>query len=265
MSGTGRIFREGGVVMWTMTRISYAALAVGCLMSLVQCGAAGARNAAQRMESGARGYQEYCAMCHGNEGYGDGDVAGNLRKDASVSVARLNDAGRLSVLKRAGVRKVIVEGGAHTGRSNLMPAWGDKLSATLVEDITDYVMALPQQKPGIPASTIQKYLEAPEGSPAEGRALYVHSCAACHGPYGKGDGSFAQALRQKQKIRPRNLTDSTYMATRTDKDLYVTISLGGGHLGKSPYMPAWAVYLSPEQIQDLVSYIRTISRTVPRP
>ena len=251
--------------MRTMTRISYMVFAVGGLVGLALAGAAAARTAVERMDSGARGFQEYCAMCHGNEGYGDGDVAGTLRKDASVSVARLNDAGRLSVLKRAGVRKVIVEGGAHTGRSNLMPAWGNKLSATLVEDITDYVMALPSQKPGVPTSTLKKYLEAPAGSPAQGRALYVHNCSACHGPFGKGDGSFAQALRQKRKIRPRNLTDSTYIATRTDKDLYVTISLGGGHVGKSPYMPAWAVYLSPEQIKDVVSYIRTISRTESRP
>lgn len=253
--------------MRTVARISYAALAVGGLMGLVRfgVGAAEARTAAERLQSGARGYQEYCAMCHGSEGYGDGDVAGSLKKDASVSVARLNDAGRLSVLGRAGVKKVIVNGGAHTGRSNLMPAWGNKLSATLVDDITDYVCALPTQKPGIPTSTIQKYLEAPPGTPEHGRALYVHNCSACHGPYGKGDGSFAQALRQKQKIRPRNLTDSIYIATRTDRDLFTTISLGGGHVGKSPYMPAWAVYLTPAQIKDLVSYIRSISHTAPRP
>ena len=45
----------------------------------------------------------------------------------------------------------------------------------------------------------------------------------------------------------------------------MTISLGGGHVGKSPYMPAWAVYLSPGQVKDLVSYIRTISRTESQP
>ncbi len=226
--------------MRTVTRISYTALAVGGFAGLILYGVAGARTEAERLKSGARGYQEYCAMCHGSEGYGDGDVAGNLKKDASVLVARLNDAGRLSVLGREGVHKVIVNGGAHTGRSNLMPAWGNKLSTTLVDDITDYVMALPSQKPGIPTSTIQKYLEAPPGTPKEGRALYVHNCSACHGPYGKGDGSFAQALRQKQKVRPRNLTDSTYIASRTDQDLLNTISPGGGHVGKSPDMPAWA-------------------------
>ena len=251
--------------MRTVSRISYGALAAGGLMGLVLFGVAAARTAAERLESGARGYQEYCAMCHGNEGYGDGDVAANLKKDARVSVARLNDAGRLAVLGRSGVKQVIVNGGAHTGRSNLMPAWGNKLSATLVDDITDYVCSLPTQKPGIPTSTLRKYLEAPAGTPAQGRTLYVHNCSACHGPYGKGDGSFASALRQHHKIRPRNLTDSTYIVTRNDQQLFVTISLGGGHVGKSTYMPAWAVYLSPGQIKDVVSYIRAISRTESRP
>jgi mono/diheme cytochrome c family protein len=146
-----------------------------------------------------------------------------------------------------------------------MPAWGDKLSSTQIDDITDYVMSLPSQKPGVPNATLQKYLEAPPGTPAQGRTLYVHNCSACHGPYGKGDGSFAEVLRQKHKVRPRNLTDSTYIASRTDKDLFVTISLGGGHVGKSPYMPAWAVYLAPEQIKDIISYIRAISHTAARP
>jgi len=30
-------------------------------------------------------------------------------------------------------------------------------------------------------------------------------------------------------------------------------------------MPAWAVYLTPEQIKDIVSYIRAISHTAARP
>ena len=251
--------------MRTVRRFGTAALAAGVFAGLLAGGIAGARTAAERMQSGARGFEEYCAMCHGTEGYGNGDVAGQLQKDASVTVARLNDAGRLKTLGRSGVRRVIVQGGAHTGRSNLMPAWGDKLSSTQIDDITDYVMSLPSQKPGVPSATLQKYLEAPPGTPAQGRTLYVHNCSACHGPYGKGDGSFAEVLRQKHKVRPRNLTDSTYIASRTDKDLFVTISLGGGHVGKSPYMPAWAVYLTPEQIKDIVSYIRAISHTAARP
>jgi mono/diheme cytochrome c family protein len=152
--------------MRTVRRFGTAALAAGVLVGLLAGGIAGARTAAEKLQNGARGFQEYCAMCHGTEGYGNGDVAGQIQKDAKVTVARLNDAGRLATLGRSGVHKVIVEGGAHTGRSNLMPAWGDKLSSTLVDDITDYVMSLPSQKPGVPIATLQKYLEAARSTPS---------------------------------------------------------------------------------------------------
>ena len=251
--------------MRSVTRSVCAVLGLAGVAAFFLSCAGGGRTTAERLENGQRGYLEYCAMCHGNEGQGDGDLAATIQKEAGVTIPRLNDEARLAGLGRTGVKKVVVNGGAHTGRSNLMPSWGDRLEGTLVDDITDYVLQLPSQKPGVPAATIEKYLMAPPGSPAEGRSLYVHHCAACHGPEGRGDGTFAQVLRQKHNIRPRNLTDSTYLATKSDQDLYVTISLGGGHMGKSPYMPAWTVYLVPAQIKDLVSYIRVISGTPPRP
>ena len=161
--------------------------------------------------------------------------------------------------------RVITRGGGHTGRSNLMPPWGDRLDAALIETVADYVMALPDMKPGTPASTIEKYLQAPPGSDANGRRLFVYYCTACHGSFGKGDGYLADSLRRRNNIRPRDLTDSVYFAKQTDRELYVTVALGGGHSGKSVFMPAWTVTLSPAQIKDLLSYVRAISRTPSRP
>jgi mono/diheme cytochrome c family protein len=160
---------------------------------------------------------------------------------------------------------VIADGGAHTGRSNLMPGWAERLEASTLDDVAEYVLSLPGRKPGITEATLQKYLEAPAGAPAEGRRVYVHYCSACHGPYGRGDGTYAEALRQQHNIRPRDLTDSSYVGRKTDQELFAIISLGGGHMGKSPYMPAWTVSLKPEQIKDLVSYVREISRSAPQP
>jgi mono/diheme cytochrome c family protein len=31
-------------------------------------------------------------------------------------------------------------------------------------------------------------------------------------------------------------------------------------MGKSPYMPAWTVSLTPEQVKDVVSYVRAIGQ-----
>ncbi len=213
---------------------------------------------------GAQGFLAYCAMCHGDAGAGDGPLAVAL-KAQGVTVARLDDAARLKFLGEAGVRKVVVTGGGHTGRSNLMPAWGERLNRQLVDDVVAYVLALPDLKPGVPSGTIQKYLEAPVGIPAEGRKLFVYYCSGCHGPEGRGDGLNADSLRVRANIRPRDLTDNAYFAPKTDQDIYDVIALGGGHMGKSVYMPAWTFTLQPAQIKDLVAYVRVLSRTPPRP
>jgi mono/diheme cytochrome c family protein len=216
-------------------------------------------------QHGEQAFLAYCAMCHGDRGAGDGPLAPDLQKQGAAVPARLNDRSRLEQVGRAMVRSVIVRGGGHTGRSNLMPPWGEKLEAALIDSVTDYVMTLPDLSPGTPSATIAKYLAAPPGVPEEGRRLFVYYCSGCHGPYGKGDGFTAEALRIKHNIRPRNLTDQAYFAPKTDQELYVTVALGGGHVGKSIFMPAWTFTLSPEQIKNLVAYIRVLSGTTPKP
>ena len=213
---------------------------------------------------GQRAYLTNCAMCHGEWGLGDGPLAAQLQKQSGAIPAHLNDRARLTALGRATVVSVIERGGAHTGRSNLMPAWGERLPREEIETIADFVMALPDLHRSIPPSTMAKYLEAPPGASVEGRKLFVTMCTACHGPYGKGDGRYADSLYARNKIRPRDLTDSVYFAARPDSELFATVSLGGGFFHKSPFMPIWSVSLTPQQIKDLISYIRVLSRTAPR-
>ena len=214
---------------------------------------------------GQEAYLASCAMCHGEFGEGDGPLAGQLKEQARLGPARLNDRTLAERLGHQGVVDVITRGGAHTGRSNLMPPWGERLSASLISDIADFVLVLPDLKPGVPRETIEKYLKAPPGAPDAGRRLFVSYCTACHGPQGGGDGIMADSLWARNHIRPRNLTDSVYFAKKSDQDLYTVIALGGGHMGKSAYMPAWTVSLTPAQIKDALSYVRAISRTVPKP
>jgi len=217
------------------------------------------------LQRGQEAFLAHCAMCHGDGGNGDGDVAVAIRQRSGVTVARLNDRETLSRLTRADVIRVIEQGGAHTGRSNLMPAWGNMLDRGLIGDIADFVMTLADSNPAIPRSTMQHYLEAPSGVPSEGRELYVHHCAACHGSFAKGDGPLAEQLWNTHHVRPRNLTDSTYIAGKTDQQLFAIISLGGGHFRKAVQMPAWTVTLTPAQIKSIVAYVREVSNTAPRP
>lgn len=214
---------------------------------------------------GQRVFLQHCAMCHGDHGRGDGELAPALRARAGVRVADLTDSIRIGRLDRAGVRSTVVLGGAHTGRSNLMPAWGEQLTAQELEDVVGYVAELPRvEESGWPAS-LRASLAPPPGTASAGQTIFLHQCSACHGLEARGDGPLSTSLIAQRHVHPRNLTDSTYVATKTDRDLFAVISRGGGPMGKSNYMPHWSGYLTTTQINDLVSYVRKVSHTKTRP
>jgi cbb3-type cytochrome c oxidase subunit III len=213
---------------------------------------------------GGRAFLSHCAMCHGNGGNGDGDASQAIKKEG-VSVARLNDAELMDRLTRQQIVEVITKGGSHTGRSKIMPAWGEKLDPQMISDIADYVVTLRVENPAVPRATLEAYLQSPPGVPADGRTLFVHHCVACHGDAGKGDGPYGLRLIKEHNVHPRDLTDSTYIGTRSDKDLFAVINLGGGHFRKAVFMPAWTVTLSPAQVKSVVAYIRSISHTASQP
>jgi mono/diheme cytochrome c family protein len=249
--------------------LSALTLAVSCQPKPAKDAAAVAAAADSALQvhlaEGQTVYLANCAMCHGTWGLGDGPLAAQLQQGSGVVPAHLNDRALLDSLGREQVIAVIERGGAHTGRSNLMPAWAERLSPVEIATIADFVMALPDLHREIPPATMARYLEAPPGATIEGRRLFLTMCTACHGGSGKGDGRYADTMYVRNKIRPRDLTDSTYFAKLKDKDLFATISLGGGFFHKSPYMPVWGATLTAEQIKDLVSYIRALSHTAPAP
>lgn len=88
----------------------------------------------------------------------------------------------------------------------------------------------------------------------EGRALFRHYCLTCHGEEGHGDGLNAYNLDPK----PRDLADPAFLSQRSDEDLAVIIRSGGGVAGLSTGMPPWGRTLSEREIQNLVTYLRTL-------
>ena len=93
---------------------------------------------------------------------------------------------------------------------------------------------------------------AEKGDAAKGKETFQTTCAACHGPEGKGDGVAAAALDPK----PRNLTDAAFMSTQSDDRVYKVISEGGASVGLSPMMAAWGGTLSKQDIWNVIAYIR---------
>jgi mono/diheme cytochrome c family protein len=90
----------------------------------------------------------------------------------------------------------------------------------------------------------------------QGKKLYEQFCATCHGQSGKGDGAAAAALNPK----PRDHTDKEYMSKLSDDDMLKVIKNGGASVGKSPLMPPWGASLKDDQIQDIIAYVRTLSK-----
>lgn len=90
----------------------------------------------------------------------------------------------------------------------------------------------------------------------EGRSVFRHDCAPCHGAEGQGDGFNAYSLDPK----PRDLTDPGFASTRSDEELAEIVRIGGGAAGLSTGMPPWGRTLEPRQIRNLVVYIRTLAR-----
>ena len=101
---------------------------------------------------------------------------------------------------------------------------------------------------------------APTGDPiAAGKQIFMTICITCHGPEGKGDGPASVTLDPK----PRNLTDSTYMAALNDRYLFELVSRGGIAVGKSPLMPPQPT-LGASDIGNVIAFVRTLSKTTSR-
>ncbi len=88
-----------------------------------------------------------------------------------------------------------------------------------------------------------------------GKRLYLENCTPCHGRLGKGDGDGARSL----PVRPADHTNGALMSGRSDAFLRDVITKGGSAMGLSAFMPAWQGLFKDNEIQDLVSYVRSLA------
>jgi mono/diheme cytochrome c family protein len=105
------------------------------------------------------------------------------------------------------------------------------------------------QKPAATAAA-----KASPASIANGEALYKRSCQMCHGPAGLGDGPAAKTLKGKLP----SLADKAVMAKLTDAEIHEQVS--NGKKSEIGNMPAMAKRLKPEEITDIVNYVRTLAK-----
>ena len=83
-------------------------------------------------------YNEYCAVCHGAEGKGDGPVALNLQP----APTNFRDPAVAQQLTDEALYEAIRRGGGAIHRSIYMPRWGEHLTDQDIWDLVEYVKRL---------------------------------------------------------------------------------------------------------------------------
>jgi mono/diheme cytochrome c family protein len=131
----------------------------------------------------------------------------------------------------ATARETIATGGAHA----TMPVWGQVLTAEQLDALVSYA------------------LQAASGSPLEiGQRLFAQNCSACHGDFGEGGPNPARA---GDIIAP--ISTGEYLRTRDDATLRAVISAGQPNFGMSPFGTAFGGPLDEEDINAIVTYLRS--------
>jgi cytochrome c553 len=91
-----------------------------------------------------------------------------------------------------------------------------------------------------------------------GAETFAANCARCHGKEGKGDGP--DLVKLQSPVSPDDWTDKQSNQELTDSFIAAMITKGGKANGKSHIMPAFGDKLKPEQIQDLLAFIRSLAK-----
>jgi mono/diheme cytochrome c family protein len=86
-------------------------------------------------------YTKYCAICHGDQGKGDGFNAYNL----DPKPRDFTDPRAMAGIDDATMLATITEGGKGVNKSPLMPAWGGRMDKLEIQYVIEYVKALEKQ------------------------------------------------------------------------------------------------------------------------
>ena len=83
---------------------------------------------------------------------------------------------------------------------------------------------------------------------AEGKKIYGYDCASCHSATGDGKTDVAKDLKVP------DLTDPAVLKDQTDGEIFYILKNGHGN------MPQEGDRVKPEQLWDLVNYVRSLAK-----
>ncbi len=179
-------------------------------------------------------FAQNCSPCHGE--FGEGGPNPTLPGDI---IAPISTSEFLKTRDDATLRAIISQGQPNFGMSPFSTAFGGPLESDDIDAIVAYIRSWEANPP----------VELPPGIeqpgvgeiPLTGPEIYAQLCSQCHGQ--KGEGGIGPALDASQ-----------FQLSNTDQDIFDKINMGH----KATAMIAWGEILTSDQIQQLVSFIRTL-------
>lgn len=209
---------------------------------------------AAALADGARIYEQFCSVCHGENG--EGAVWGR----ASLNPPPANFTRRHP--QRDLPRERMLTSVTHGRPGTAMMAFGSRLSAADIDAVVDFIRAtfMSRAQHG-EADAAGKHdhgahdhgaadaAQSGLGDVRNGARLYAENCVACHGEDGDGKGPRAYFIVP----RPRNFT---HPATLVEFDReHLIAAIKHGVAGRE--MPAWGKVLSDREIADIAEYVYT--------
>lgn len=213
---------------WSQARrrssISLLALALSALAAVPGL----ADPPSDKVAHGAALYEKYCALCHGPTAQGY----------AADNAPSLVTPQWLSGADDAFIVNSIALGRPDTAMGGFAKQVGGPMSDQEIDDLVAFL-----RSHGPPFVTLP--VHAP-GSARKGAAIYASECVKCHGD------------RSKRGEAPW-LANQTFLGLASDAFLYDAIARGRD----GTKMKAYADQLDPEQIADVVAYLRSWSSGPP--
>ncbi len=203
-------------------------------------------------------YQAYCVGCHGENGTGDGPVAGKLFRDFGIRPSDLTDSAFQESHSNDELELAIVGGGQAVHKTDYMPAWGGALTDRQMGDLVAYLRELKPRASEVLAAIVpvSEQLDL-------GRVLYTIRCLACHGPSGRGDGPFLDGLTQggSTLVKMPDFSEYETVANKSDQNFGEILAHGLGHSRLLPEGEQgwWDRPLEKDEMKSLVFYIRSLS------
>lgn len=202
-------------------------------------------------------YNDNCAICHGENGQGDGPLASGFTPrpaDLSLGLFKFRSSQPGQFPTQTDLQKLIRNGveGSY-GRS--MPAF----DAFDDNDLRALIEVVRAAAGGLAFGTAVTIPPKPQRADlAAGAALYTQlNCIECHGALGDGKGRLAVDLVDSagNRIRPANFQTGKFKGGNLPEDIWKRISIG---LDGTP-MPSYGRGQTGEKLWPLVDYVLNFS------